>query len=428
MKLIQATIQDFKRISICEITPDGNPVEITGANAQGKSSLLESIKWGFTGKESPGTDIVRKGSPSTKVLLTTDTLTVERVKQSGATGSKVVIKNRTDNSRLPSPQAKLDSLSLGGLAFDPLAFMSLKPTEQRETLLRAIGVDLSPLTAQRLEEYEGRTVAGRELRAAEARLAACVQVPEDTPDVEVSIASLTEEFQAAHRQANANSEVREREHRLEDAAQSACIRLESMYVEIKALADKLDLLKRNHQEEKDKYYKLCLEVEKANEEVNKLVEPDLSAIAARIDNVESTNRNIRAKRNRDYLTQEVLKCKSAVDAHSEMIATIDSLKVDLLQSTPMPVDGLTITDDGILFNGVPVTQASTAESVRLCVAIAAALNPELSIALIKNGNDLDSTTLKVFYEECAARGLQPFVERIVASRSDAIEIEEGIIK
>ena len=59
----------------------------------------------------------------------------------------------------------------------------------------------------------------------------------------------------------------------------------------------------------------------------------------------------------------------------------------------MPVEGLGFGAGIVTFNGLPFDQASTAEQLRVSVAIAMAANPKLRVLRIKHGNDLDADNL-----------------------------------
>ena len=43
MKIVQLTAENVKRLTAVSIAPDGNLVQITGRNGQGKASVLDAI-------------------------------------------------------------------------------------------------------------------------------------------------------------------------------------------------------------------------------------------------------------------------------------------------------------------------------------------------------------------------------------------------
>lgn len=50
MKIINLKAENFKKLEAVDITPEGSTVVLTGANAQGKSSVLDAIWAAFSGR------------------------------------------------------------------------------------------------------------------------------------------------------------------------------------------------------------------------------------------------------------------------------------------------------------------------------------------------------------------------------------------
>ena len=64
----------------------------------------------------------------------------------------------------------------------------------------------------------------------------------------------------------------------------------------------------------------------------------------------------------------------------------------------MPVEGLSLTDEGLTYNGVPFSQASQGERLRVAVGMALAMLPEpeegVRVILVRDGSLLDAANLK----------------------------------
>jgi hypothetical protein len=105
--------------------------------------------------------------------------------------------------------------------------------------------------------------------------------------------------------------------------------------------------------------------------------PNVDDIQLRLSEIEIINAKVRE--NRAFL--EAKKSHAGIAAEVQVInteiAALDAQKESLLTSAKFPVDGLGISDDGVTFNGVPFVQASTAEQLRVSVAIGLALHPKL---------------------------------------------------
>jgi hypothetical protein len=105
-----------------------------------------------------------------------------------------------------------------------------------------------------------------------------------------------------------------------------------------------------------------------------------------------------------------------VDAETNTLDMIDAKKQKMLDDAEFPIDGLAVDDHQVLFNDIPLEQASTAEQLRVSVAIGLALNPSLKVLLVKGGNDLDSASLKLIAEQAAEADAQIWMERVSESK------------
>ena len=92
----------------------------------------------------------------------------------------------------------------------------------------------------------------------------------------------------------------------------------------------------------------------------------------------------------------------------------------------MPVEGLGFDDSGVTFNGVPFTQSSAAEQLRVSVAMAMALNPDIRVIRITDGSLLDSTSMAIIEELAREHDFQAWVE-VIAEPGEGVgfEIHDG---
>ena len=123
MKIIELRAENIKRLPAVNIRPDGNVVEITGKNGQGKTSVLDAIWWALEGKENIQAAPIRRGATEAHIKLDIGQLKVTRTFKAvdGGHYTTTITVENDEGARFPSPQKVLDSL-LGELSFDPLAF------------------------------------------------------------------------------------------------------------------------------------------------------------------------------------------------------------------------------------------------------------------------------------------------------------------
>ena len=118
MKIIKLVTQNVKRIKAVEITPEGSLVVIGGNNAQGKTSVLDSIMYALGGASTLPPKPLRQGAKKGKVVLDLGEIKVTRTITSKT--NQLVVES-ADGEKYTSPQAILDKLT-GKLTFDPLTF------------------------------------------------------------------------------------------------------------------------------------------------------------------------------------------------------------------------------------------------------------------------------------------------------------------
>jgi len=93
----------------------------------------------------------------------------------------------------------------------------------------------------------------------------------------------------------------------------------------------------------------------------------------------------------------------------------------------MPVEGLAFDPDGVTYQGVPFSQCSAAEQMRVSMAVALAMNPSLRVCLIRDGSLLDSDSLEIIREMAEAADAQVWLERVSEGADCQVIIEDGAI-
>ena len=192
-KVIQLKAENFKRLKAIDITPDENMVEITGKNAQGKTSLLDSIAYAVGGGTYTPEEPIRKGEKKSQVYLNLGDLKITKV--STPAGERLEVTN-AEGLLYKTPQAILDKIK-GKYTFDPLEFAKSK--NQKETLLSLVNleIDLNAMAKRKQETYDERTIKNRELRQLEAEIKV-LPLPEETlPEQELTTQAVMEEIEAS---------------------------------------------------------------------------------------------------------------------------------------------------------------------------------------------------------------------------------------
>lgn len=420
LHIVRLQAENYKRLIAVDISPDGNIVTLSGRNAQGKSSVLDAIFAALAGGEASRAtkQPIRDGQDVAVVRLDLGDYIVTRRWTDDDAGSLTVETPPTADGRkqkYSSPQKLLDEL-VGKRAFDPLAFTRMSPAEQVATLVATVDLPFDPaeLDRERAGVFDQRTEINRTVKQLEGQLAGTPKPVDGTPDTEVSAADVIAEFEKA------------REHNVDlqrkaDLAAELNRHIDGIDREIANLKSKLLLAETDRIEAVDR--------RDAALAAAQVAEPiDTAEISERLQKVEQTNAAVRAgQEHRRVATQLAAKREEAARFTLELQA-IDKRKSDALAAVKFPVAGLSFDESGVLYNGIPFSQASAAEQLRVSAALAMASNPQLRILQVRDGSLLDSDSMKVLTELAEQNDFQVWVEVVDESGQVGIVIEDGQVK
>ena len=417
MKIIKLESENIKRLYAVEIKPDGSLIVIGGRNAQGKTSLLDSIEMCLAGKSSIPKQPIRKGESKARVVIELDDLIVTRI--FSTSDSKLVITDKQGFTK-SSPQALLDSLT-GKLSFDPLAFISMKPDEQLKIVKELAGIDFSKLDDEAKKIYDERTMVNREVKTLQAQVQA-IEKYEDVPESELSITELVNKLEKINKINQKNQNERQLLSDLQNRVDSSESELDRLREEIKKLRERWDIATIENNRLKD---------ELANQlfKVNDLQDEETDTLKKLIANCEETNRKVRSNLKYNELLFDFELRQQKVEKITKRLEEIEDEKLKLISSSKLPIQGLTFDSSTLYYNGVPFAdQASSAEQLRVSVAMGFAMNPKLKILLIRDGSLLDEDNLKMIAEMAEKEGGQLWLERVGEGKECQVIIEDGRVK
>ena len=411
MKVIELKIDNVMRIKAAHVRPNGKHVVPSGANEQGKTSILKSVEMAFVGKKAFPPEPVRKGAKNGQILLKTEDFTItSKIAKSG----KAQVEIRTnDGAVVPSPAAFLEKV-YGKLSFDPLRFASMKPKEQVEFLREIVpALDFTLLDQQRQEAYDKRTEINRECKRLQGALEKLPEAPEDTPGDEVSIAELSKELERRQKTNADNDRKRQLLNNLRADASLVLLEIEELEAKLKAANERLGS------------YKSQGTALKA--EVDALEDQDLDELREQITNAENINKAVRTKRQALDLQADLETHIDESEQLTQAITDIDERKRAALEEAELPVEGLEIKEDGVYLGGLPFEQASQAQRIAASVAIGAAANPELRTMLVRDAALMDDKHMDLLLAMAEQHDMQLFIERVGCDKYTSIVIEDGAI-
>lgn len=413
MKVIRLQAENVKRLRCIDISPKGNVVHITGDNAQGKSSVLDSLYYAIAGKKAAPSQPVRHGEETATIKVDLGELKITR--KFTAAGSTSLIVEAADGSRFASPQSVLDQLT-ANLSFDPLAFTRMPAKEQLDTLKKLVrlDIDLDALDRANAEDYEARAAVNREAKQLEGQLSVMPEIDRKflasspLPLTLIDESKLLKEFQDA---ANANV-VAEREINARKSRRAGIDQTLRRVAELRAQADQLE-----H------------EANEAAKEFAALPPPpptiDLNRLKLEIDNAKALNLVIRKHQEREAVVQKLGEVVGESDRLTQAMAARAKEKAEAIARAEMPIKGLAFGEGEVVFNGVPFSQASSAEQLCVSTVIAMALNPRLRVIRLQDGSLLDERSMALI-EKLAEKGsYQIWCECLSSSDPCQIHLVDG---
>ena len=425
MKIVALKAENIKKLVAVEIKPDGNLVQITGKNGQGKTSVLDCIWWALAGASHIQSTPIRKGEDKARIRLDLGEIIVTRtfIAKDGGTISAITVENEK-GARFPSPQAMLDDL-LGQLSFDPLSFARMEPKTQYETLKKFVpGFDFESIESKQRLDYALRTDVSR--RAKEARIQADrIEVSADIPDALVDEVNLIGEMEAAGKH---NAEIEQRKaNRAEFKNQIE--RKQDAYM---ALTGQIEAAEKRVKELQEEETKAKAEIATMSQKLSSaqaLPEPiDTGALRQRIADAKSVNEKVQLKGSKKKLEEMADKLKAEADEISQRMEAREEEKRKSIADAKLPVEGITFGAGEVLMNGVPFEQASDAEQLRTSIAIAMALNPKLRVIRVRDGSLLDEESLKLISDMADKEDYQVWCERVDSSGKIGFVLENGHLK
>jgi DNA repair exonuclease SbcCD ATPase subunit len=410
MKIIEFRAERFKRLSAVEITPAGNTVIISGKNGQGKSSVLDAI-WlalggGAAAKNSETSRPIKEGEKDAVVRLDLGDIIVTR--KWTASGSNLVVEG-ADGRKYNSPQSLLDTL-VGAISFDPLSFAKMPAAEQRAQLisLANLSIDLDKIDAERKELYDRRTLVNRELKALEGELSNMPTPAEGVPEKEISLTDYVNQINTAIEQRNMIRAFFENLREKKRKAVELEARITAQIKELEALSE---------------------EIEKDDEASKTLIEPDVDAMREKMGEIEATNAAVRAKMRYFEIKAKAERKAEMSESITKQIEHLDKVKKDALLEAKFPVEGLSVDADGVTYNGIPFGQCSSAEQLKVCVAIAAALNPKIRVIRVADASLLDEESMQMIQTLAEEQDIQIWLERVTDGKDPVgVVIEDGTVK
>lgn len=422
MRIKLIDVENYKRIRKAVVVPgERHVIYIAGPNEAGKSSFIDAITECLGGKKSGVPMPIRRGEKSASIRIDlideADKLeyqVVLRFLPSGNSSLKVTGKD----GKLSSPQKILDRI-VGNRCLDPLKFMDLSDKEQRITLLKIvdIGIDLDEWAKERKKHFDARTDANRDVKRHQIELDNNPNPGEIPEEVSSNLSGKVSELMA---QSGARRDTEVRLNNLRDKAKRVKETIARIHEELEAENDILNDHMAEGKELKAKFEAMPDVAEQLEQ-----AQTDLSESSAK----QQTRLKLVAQQERHTIAVELVgRAEDLSDELTTMLKTMDENKAAKLAAAKMPIKGLSIGDECLLLDDIPLSQASGSKKIFVGLSLAAAMSPHLDDIWVKDGSLLDDDKLKLMEEFAKKMKKRIWIEIVGESHDGALIFEEGAIK
>lgn len=411
MKITRLHISNFLKLKDVDLNPSKTNV-IVGKNKQGKTSIIKAIQSAFEGKIDPSA--IRLGEDKAEIIIEMDALTIKRTVTSKTSSLDV---SNAEGMKYPAPQKFLDGL-IGTFSFNPIEFFNMKPADQKKYLLEAVRMTITP---EELAVYTGEQLTGINYEAHALEVVA-----------------------AAHKyyydqRTVMNAEVSKKRKALDELKGQ----LPADFKPAEFSADRLtDLRKAVTDNEVTKSEKLGLlnrkqalldelaSIDNKLELMPEIIETD--ALEAEIAQLERNRDLMHTHKQCETVANEL---STAATEQVRLDTAVKKLSKEvpqmLITKAELPVQGLSVDENGITINGVALDNLSGAEQLGFALAIVRELNKEFGIICIDGIESLDREAFEAFMKEAEADDYQYFVSRVDGDEADKkgyILVEDGEVK
>ena len=394
----------------------GTLTTISGANGQGKTSIIQGLLQCFVGGHDPS--LLRRGAKLGQVVITLDNGSVIKYRVTASSTTYEVLDEQGNQVR--SPRSFIEELGQS-LTVDPTRLLTAKPKDLVAVLLEIMPLTFSKaeletaidentwpiardLTLDEAEElrrqiYEARTTANRQAKEAEATAKSLrASLPkQDDVDWAQRTKELRELVQEARQTRDAALQEIERRER-------------ELIEEIKAKAQReIDQVRFKAKEER------------ASKDAE--FEPDLAKINVALGEAEQQMRDRdRAAGIRVSLENFEKIAKQAVVEASHFSAALEGLdELKQRKLAALPIRGLEVREGQVYADGVPFERVNLAERIKIAFQIAALRSGHLPFMVLDQAESLDPETWEAFKAGAKESGFQIVAAR-VSSGPLAIEV------
>lgn len=465
MYIKKLQLLNFQVIEKFEADFEGNIYFITGDNELGKSTLLKAIGALLTGERD---DVLRNGASKgfAKMVVGDDGEEYEVALSFSDANPRGTLTIKQKTTGMESRNVSMLAKIFGYQDYDAVEFSRWSETaEGRRKQIAVIKALLPAETLKRIEEIDGRVAQLKDERTGLNRdiktfLALCDEAEKelepgdkeryaeaidvtDLMERQRTDAALIEKAKTARQMLAQRdkqlAEIPQRIQELKDAAevarkaeQNKLAAAEKAYNEAKAETARrlLEINKREAERIAD------IEAERADLENRKknaeqwlndyeANNPESNGVAEQIAQAAEHNRKHEKVRQYKEKCEQLTKVREAVGKMESEISQLTKERAELVQTSKLPIEGLSFNEDGLQLNGVPFVTGKVSDSqiMEIATKLIIASNPTVKVFRIARGESLGEKRLQTILDIAKRNGFQGFIEQVKRGQ-DEMMVEE----
>lgn len=150
-------------------------------------------------------------------------------------------------------------------------------------------------------------------------------------------------------------------------------------------------------------------------------------LEANIQHIDEINRKVRANLDKDKAESDASDYRMQYEKLTNEINEVRKQKSDLLQKSNLPLEGLSVAEGELIYNGQKWDNMSGADQLRVSTAIVRKLKPSCGFILLDKLEQMDMVTLNEFGQWLEQEGLQAIATRVSTGEECSIIIEDGYV-
>jgi len=418
MRILRFDIENDKAISSWVHQADGEHVEIAGGCGIGKTTAASSL-WQIANKSK---DCLKHGERKGHIILHLGEDGPDLIASREFTKKTNTVKvERADGSPVSISDFKG---MISHLSENPHKIAEMKPKERVDTLLKA--ADLGDVSIEEMDKQ----IEGAEAARLDAYRKAELCVPGDEPEkaTAVDVSAISKELDKAH---TANEGVRQDEREIEriiEDGKRMALDIENRTDQMLDLQSQIASLQMEKDTLLDKKEDLSIAYKKRKAAHDKMELIEIAPLKEQL--ASSAEANAKAAKHEQWKERKVkyLDLMQQRDCADETVKELRESKKDLLENAKWPLEGLSIEDGDVLYNGNLFSNLGQSEQMLVCAALAIKdiLAHPLHVVRIDGAESLSKADFKKLQDLFGDNEIQVISTRVCESepRDGELVIEE----